>query len=73
MKRSMIAVLSILVLGIATTSFATVTLDVYASSAPNAFGSPSWGGYVVNALNSLENGLGNIGEHFTTLTEKISQ
>lgn len=39
-----------------------VTLNVVASSAPNAYGSPSWSAYANNALNSLENNLGNIGD-----------
>ncbi len=47
---------------------AGVTLDVYPSSAPNAYGSPSWTGYTVNALNSLYNGLGNIGDRSTDPT-----
>ncbi len=47
---------------------AGVTIDVVASSAPNVFGSPSWGGYLANALNSLENGLGNIGDRNTDPT-----
>lgn len=41
---------------------AGVTISVYPSSAPNAGGSANWGGYVVNALNSLENGLGSTGD-----------
>lgn len=40
----------------------SITIDVVASSAPNFFGSPSWNGYLTNSLNSLENGLGNIGD-----------
>ncbi len=39
------------------TSLGDMTIDVYASSAPNASGSPSWSGYVTNALYALENGL----------------
>jgi len=34
-----------------------ITVDVHASSAPNAFGSPSWSGYSANALYALENDL----------------
>jgi len=45
-----------------------ITLNVYPSSAPNAYGSPSWAPYAVNALNSLENGLGNIGDRNTDPT-----
>lgn len=47
---------------------AGVTLEVYPSPAPNIFGSPSWTGYVSNALNSLRNGLGNIGNRNTDPT-----
>lgn len=43
----------------------SITIDVVASSAPNFFGSPSWNGYLNNALNSLENGLGSIGDRNT--------
>jgi hypothetical protein len=39
-----------------------ITLNVYPSSAPNAYGSPSWAGYAANALTSLENGLGTTGD-----------
>ncbi len=39
-----------------------LNIDVFASSAPNRFGSPSWSGYAANALNSLENGLGTTGD-----------
>ena len=41
---------------------AEVVMDVYASPAPNFSASPSWNGYLANALNSLENNLGNIGD-----------
>jgi len=40
---------------------ADVIIDVYASSAPNIFGSPSWGGYLSNAMNALQNELSNVG------------
>ena len=43
-------------------AFADFSVDVYASPAPNFLGSPSWSGYAVNALNSLENELGDIGD-----------
>jgi MYXO-CTERM domain-containing protein len=39
----------------------TLTIQVTPSLAPNAYGSPSWAGYRVNALYALENGLSNIG------------
>lgn len=47
---------------------AGITLDVKASSAPNAFGSPSWSAYASNALNSLHNNLGNVGNRATDPT-----
>jgi hypothetical protein len=63
MKSSLTVLLCILVFGLAGTCFgSSVTLDVYASSAPNAYGSPSWSGYCANALNGLENGLANVGD-----------
>jgi len=45
-----------------------VTIQVVPSSAPNVFGSPSWATYNANALNSLENNLGNIGDRATDPT-----
>jgi len=45
-----------------------ITIDVYASSAPNASGSPSWAGYVVKALYALENGLATNGDRLTDPT-----
>lgn len=47
---------------------ATINVDVHASSAPNAFGSPSWAGYVVNALQALENNLSTNGNRATDPT-----
>ena len=46
----------------------TITIQQYFSPAPNVFGSPSWAGYVANAMNSLENNLGNIGNPATDPT-----
>jgi hypothetical protein len=57
-----------LALSLRLTASAAITLDVVASSAPNVFGSPSWAGYTANALNSLQNGLGNIGSRATDPT-----
>jgi len=57
--------MSIAVLSIAAASSlaaGSISIDVVASSAPNFFGSPSWNGYLANSLNSLENGLGSIGD-----------
>jgi len=49
-------------------SSAGIAIDQYFSSAPNAYGSPSWSAYTANALNSLENGFGNIGDRNTDPT-----
>ena len=40
---------------------AAIVMDVVASPAPNFLESPNWSGYLTNALNSIENGLGEIG------------
>lgn len=45
-----------------------ITIEVHASSAPNAYGSPSWSGYVANALYGLENGLSSYGDRSTDPT-----
>jgi len=44
---------------------ATVTVDVFPSPAPNAYGSPSWANYVANAQNGLQNGLSSVGDRNT--------
>ncbi len=65
------AVVSIvaLTLSLSLPASAIVTVEVVASSAPNASsGSPSWTGYLANALNSLEHNLGNIGSRATDPT-----
>lgn len=38
-----------------------IQIDVYASAAPNAFGSSNWGGYVSNALTAIEGGMNTFG------------
>lgn len=40
---------------------AGVVVDVFASSAPNAYGSPSWAGYLSNAMTGLRTGVSNVG------------
>jgi hypothetical protein len=45
-----------------------ISIEVYASSAPNAYGSPSWNGYVTNALYALEHGLSSYGDRSTSPT-----
>ncbi len=47
---------------------AGITIAVHASSAPNAYGSPSWAGYVANALYALENDLSSQGDRSTDPT-----
>lgn len=49
-------------------SFGDIMIDVIASSAPNAYGSPSWSGYNTNALYALENGLSVYGDRSTDPT-----
>jgi hypothetical protein len=43
-----------------------ITIDVQASSAPNAYGSPSWNTYLSNSLYALENGLTSYGGNRAT-------
>ena len=43
-------------------SYADFSFEVYASPGPNFFGSPNWNGYVANAMASIEDDLGNIGD-----------
>jgi hypothetical protein len=45
-----------------------ITISVCASSAPNGYGSPSWGGYATKALAALENGLAVNGDRSTDPT-----
>ena len=51
-----------IVLFISGNALAVITVDVMPSSAPNGYGAPSWNGYAANALSSLENNLGNVGD-----------
>lgn len=60
--------ISSLAVSLSFTASAAITLDVRASSAPNFYGSPSWAGYLGNALSSLENGLGTTGDRTTSPT-----
>jgi hypothetical protein len=62
------AVTTVVLAGTSVALAGPVTIDVVASSAPNAYGSPSWSAYASNALNSLEYGLGNIGDRNTDPT-----
>lgn len=47
---------------------AGVIIMVFPSPAPNVFGSPSWPGYVTNAINALQNGLSSVGDPATDPT-----
>ncbi|MEL6104446.1 MAG: hypothetical protein AAFU85_00355 [Planctomycetota bacterium] len=62
MRLSLIVVSLVSFAALTSATKADVVMDVYASPAPNFSGSPSWSGYLANALNSLENDLGNIGD-----------
>jgi len=61
MRLCVCTVVALSAVGAATVA-GPITLEVRASSAPNAYGSPSWNAYVGNALNSLRNNLGNVGD-----------
>jgi hypothetical protein len=60
--KKVIAVCVLIMMFLCVQSFGAVIIDVYASSAPNAYGSPSWAGYTANALYALENGLSVYGD-----------
>ena len=61
--NSLVTVLIVLVLCMSmnNTGFGDIIIDVQASSAPNAYGSPSWNTYLSNSLYALENGLSSYG------------
>jgi len=46
----------------------TLTMSVFPSPAPNAFGSPSFAGYTANAISALGSGLSSVGNPATTPT-----
>lgn len=64
-QNTLVVAVSIGLAAAALTARADVTLGVVPSSAPNAFGSPSWGGYTANAVFGLENGLAEVGDRET--------
>ena len=68
MRRVSAFLFSIVCLSLSSIASADITMTVVASPAPNVFGSPSWSGYTTNALNSLENSLGEIGDRSTDPT-----
>ena len=69
-KRSVFVVSSTVVCGCVLVAPATadVDIEVFASSAPNFFGSPSWGGYLSNAMSGLQTGTMSIGDPLTDPT-----
>lgn len=68
-KRSAVCVTAMLGLIVSQNASADgITIDVRPSSAPNAYGSPSWAEYTANALNALENNLESIGNRETDPT-----
>ncbi len=68
MKLKIATITAAAMLASAWSASATITLDVVASSAPNFFNTPSWLAYQANAVNSLQNSLGNIGSRATAPT-----
>lgn len=68
LEEDMRQVTAIGVLGFAAAAFADITVTVVPSSAPNVYGSPSWGTYVTNSLFALENGLTQVGDRETDPT-----
>jgi hypothetical protein len=54
--------------GLATPTLAGVSIEEFASPAPNFFGSPSFAGWGANAVNALENGLSSVGNPATDPT-----
>ena len=68
MKRTiLISAVASIMLFTGAVSYGDLTVTVVPSSAPN-YGTATWSSYVTNALNSLENGLGNIGDRDTDPT-----
>ncbi len=65
MRNSIFATIALAVASIGTASavpIGNLNVDIFPSSAPNVFGSPSWAGYAADALFSIENGLGTTGD-----------
>ncbi|CAG0950040.1 hypothetical protein PHYC_00149 [Phycisphaerales bacterium] len=57
-----------LMIAAGTVAQGAITIVVKPSSAPNAFGSPSWGGYAANALSGLQSGAASVGDRNTDPT-----
>lgn len=68
MMRCVSLLMIVSLAGVATALGAGVTIVVVPSSAPNGYGSPSWSGYMANAMTSLGSGGGNIGDRSTSPT-----
>lgn len=51
---------------------AEITVNVYAHSAPNGFGSPNWNAYVANAMQALQGGLSVVGDRETDPAAYVS-
>ena len=56
MKRAVVFMVSFVMLAFALPASADITMTEYFSSAPNYFGSPSWAGYLTNAMLGIQNG-----------------
>lgn len=68
----------IAILGSVAAANATVSIDVTPNLAPNVYGSPSYSGYLANALYALQNGLSSYGDstkptYFSAVTSPISR
>ncbi|MCR4274460.1 MAG: hypothetical protein NUW02_00190 [Candidatus Campbellbacteria bacterium] len=68
MKRFVVVLAVLFVVALPTAVSADILVNVYASPAPNGFGSPSWSGYLANAMNALQNGLSVVGDRETDPT-----
>lgn len=64
MRRRVTTAIGLLAL-LGTAASADIAIDVVPSSAPNAYGSASWAGYITNTLTGLENGLTQVGDRQT--------
>jgi hypothetical protein len=66
--KSLVTVLIVMAICVSINNigFGNIMIDVQASSAPNAYGSPSWSGYLSNSLYALENGLSSYGPSRST-------
>lgn len=56
LRMGVLAVIITSFIGISPVFADPITMKVFASSAPNVFGSPSWSDYLLNALDGIESG-----------------